>query len=42
MPPGFVLNKFDLGFPTAGLRILWPTLFFVVVAGTADGIVVLN
>ena len=43
MPPGFVLNKFDLDFPTTGLFILWPTLFlFFVVAGTVDGIIVLD
>ena len=43
MPPGFVLNKFDLDFPTTGLFILWPTLFlFFVVAGTVNGIIVLG
>ena len=43
VPPGLVLNKFDLDFPTAGLFILWPSLFLLfVVASTVDGIVVLD
>ena len=35
MPLGFVLDKFDLDFPTTGLFVLWLTLF-------VDGIVVLD
>jgi len=43
VPPGLVLNKFDLDFPTAGLLILLSTVFFVLVIATAvDGIVVLD
>ena len=43
MPPGLVLNKFDLDFPATGLLILWPTLFlFFVAASTVDGIVALG
>ena len=42
MPPGFVLNKFDLDFPAAGFVILRPTFFVFVAAGTVDGIAVLD
>ena len=43
MPPGLVLNKLDLDFPAAGLFILRPAFFIVIiVASTLDGIVILD
>ena len=43
MPPGLVLNKLDLYFPTTGLLVLGSTLVVVVViAGAVDRIVVLD
>ena len=43
MPPRLVLNKLDLDFPTTGLLILRPPVFFIVVfAGTVDRIIVLD
>ena len=43
VPPRLVLNKFNLDFPTTGLFIFNPTLFFFFVVATAvDGIVILD
>lgn len=42
MPPRLVLDKLDLGFRTTGLLILRSTVFFVVIAGTVDGTIVLD
>ena len=43
MPPGLVLDKFDLNFSATGLLILGPTVFLVFLfAGAVDGIVVLD